>query len=105
MSAKYTPGPWGVYADGGGYYVMAADNMLVGSTNPADPHPTDPDEVVDGAVTEANAVLLAAAPELLDMLERAVRRLEIAHANGDTIMREWVIDARAAVAKATGGAA
>jgi hypothetical protein len=43
----------------------------------------------------------AAAPALLDMLERAVRRLEIAHANGDSIMREWVIDARAAIATAT----
>lgn len=40
--------------------------------------------------------------ELLEILERAVRRLEIAHANGDTIMREWIVDARAAIAKATG---
>ena len=39
--------------------------------------------------------------ELLEILERAVRRLEIAHANGDTIMREWIVDARAAIAKAT----
>lgn len=43
--------------------------------------------------------------ELLDMLKRAVRRLEIAHANGDTIMREWIVDARAAIAKVEGGAA
>lgn len=42
--------------------------------------------------------------ELLDVIERAVRRLEIAHANGDTIMREWIIDARAAIAVVKGGA-
>ena len=53
---------------------------------------------------KANARLIASAPDLLDMLDRAVRRLEIAHANGDTIMREWIVDARAAIAKAGGAA-
>ena len=40
--------------------------------------------------------------ELLEILDRAVRRLEIAHANGDTIMREWIIDARDVIAKVEG---
>ena len=56
----------------------------------------------DGDYSPSNGDLLAAAPELLDMLERAVRRLEIAHANGDSIMREWIVDARAVIAKAKG---
>ena len=56
---------------------------------------TDDEEINEQA--KRNAHLIAAAPDLLELLERAVRRLEIAHPHGDTIMREWVIDARAAI--------
>ena len=43
--------------------------------------------------------------ELLAMLNRAVRRLESAHARGETLMRHWIVDARALIAKVEGGAA
>jgi len=52
------------------------------------------------AECEANAMLIAAAPELLAALEMAVRRLEVleaAHYHGDT---EAIRAARAAIAKA-----
>lgn len=40
--------------------------------------------------------------ELLDLMQRAIRRLEIEHAHGGSIMREWITESRAAIAKATG---
>jgi hypothetical protein len=42
--------------------------------------------------------------ELLDLMQRAIRRLEIEHAHGGSIMREWITEARAAIAKAGGQA-
>lgn len=46
------------------------------------------------AECKANAKLMCAAPELLDLIERAIRRLEIAHKQGHGIMKEWIVDAR-----------
>lgn len=83
MSAKHTPGPWRIDRHLG--CIVGQGGGPIGG--------------------EADLTLAAAAPELLHVIERAVRRLEIAHANGDTIMREWIVDARAAIAKATGEAA
>jgi hypothetical protein len=93
--SKHTPGPWVAKDDGVGPYIMAGEidiAMAVG------PFSYDYMELE----VNANALLIAAAPDLLEMLDRAVRRLEIAHANGDTIMREWIIDARAVIAKVEG---
>ena len=103
MSEKFTKGPWNAN-------FTRFSGWVVGF------HITDPEhgslrpicEAYDktGAMNPneiaANARLIAAAPELLELLERAVGRLEIAHRNGDSIMKEWVIDARAAILKATG---
>ena len=44
--------------------------------------------------------LCAVNEELLDLMQRAIRRLEIEHAHGGSIMREWITEARAAIAKA-----
>jgi hypothetical protein len=38
--------------------------------------------------------------ELLDLMQRAVGRLEIEHRHGGSIMSEWIIDARTAIARA-----
>ncbi len=46
--------------------------------------------------------VLAQRDELLAMLNQAVRRLESAHARGETIMRHWIVDARALIAKVEG---
>lgn len=43
---------------------------------------------------QANAKLMCAAPELLELVTRAIVRLEIAHSHGHGLMREWVVDAR-----------
>lgn len=92
----HTPGPWHV---GGADKATIYDHLNQRLANSFErvmvTQRTD-------AQCQANARLISAAPELLDVVERAVRRLEIAHANGDSIMREWIVDARAAIAKATG---
>jgi hypothetical protein len=50
----------------------------------------------------ARCVLERAAPDLLDCLRLAVARIELANQEGDPIMSAWLIDARAAIAKAEG---
>lgn len=62
------------------------------------------DEVDRQAAAELRR-LHAVNTELLDLMQRAIRRLEIEHAHGGSIMREWITEARAAIAKATGGQA
>lgn len=103
MSTKFTPGPWHANwtrLNGKAIGFHVADETH-GSIRPICEF-YDGTEAMTTEEVEANARLIAAAPELLGVLERAIRRLEIAHANGDSIMREWIVDARAALAKATG---
>lgn len=66
--AKHTPGPWAIEFSAGGPYIGsdAMDGLLVAVAHPADPHPTDDGDWHPGAVTAANARLIAAAPELLE---------------------------------------
>lgn len=49
-----------------------------------------------------NARLIAAAPELLDILKAAVARVKIANYEGDPILSAWLPDAESAIAKAEG---
>lgn len=85
MTTKHAPGPWRVEGDG---YIRAANKSPVCVTF------YDGDDVKEWA----NAELLAAAPELLCALERAVCDLELAHGGRDT---PTLRKARAAIAKAT----
>lgn len=103
MVAKFTPGPWHANwtrLNGKAIGFHVADETH-GSIRPICEF-YDGTEAMPPEEVEANARLIAAAPELLGVLELAIRRLEIAHANGESIMREWIVDARAALAKATG---
>ena len=122
MSEKYTKGPWFVrqeekwpfyinIVDSNGQiisseprYAYSSKQETIEDVMTAYRFPKDERDAVIKAneIQLANAHLRAAAPELLELLERAVGRLEIAHRNGDSIMKEWVIDARAAILKATG---
>ena len=93
----HTPGPWrrrgdtvigpigNVIAECCGYSVMAEDEA----------------QRKQGG-REANAALIAAAPDLLDTLEAAIGRIEIANAEGDPILSAWLPDAKATVARAKG---
>ena len=42
--------------------------------------------------------------QLLDVIERAVRRLEIARVNGESVMPDWVADDKAVIASVKAGA-
>lgn len=42
--------------------------------------------------------------QLLDVIERAVRRLEITRVNGESVMPDWVADAKAVIASVKAGA-
>lgn len=102
MSAKHTPGPWRFYTEpqpngcpivGNGRGLMLA--MLAHSVN----YPDQRDEA------NANARLIAAAPELLDALQWLVDLMPDPELDIDTVQREQVIKAKAVIAKATGGQA
>jgi hypothetical protein len=92
MSTQHTPGPWasnsadsfelGVY--GNGYRIA---KMTGGEINR----------------DIANARLIAAAPELLDALQAIVKSLADQDDEGLIEHAQQMIDARAAIAKATGG--
>lgn len=89
MTLKHTPGPWIVGDD------EDSDYFLVG--------PHDGDETVYHPVVKLhdqyNAYLIAAAPELLEALQRMVRFLEVEDAHLANFGE--VEAARASIAKAT----
>jgi len=102
---QHTPGPWAIEPDALGEYSIVTDN---GGTI-ADIYGRNP----------ANARLIAAAPDLLAALERLVTLMHIVgdepFRNGVTdstgsidegvvIASDWLHDARAAIAEATGQA-
>lgn len=103
MSAKHTPGPWGVrdhWSDEGCFEVYPTHD---GNRPPFGDWP----EIVEVGATyedeaEANARLIAAAPDMLAALLLATKAFDtISVSNGAT--RDAAAAARAAIAKATGG--
>ncbi len=90
-TTKHTPGPWSRNIRAAGKYpvVFAGRNMHVAQVC----------QQPDGAETEANIDLIAAAPELLEALQWALSQIE------DDLSpdHQAALDAaRAAIAKATG---
>ena len=56
---------------------------------------------INGALSPVGTMnLMAAAPEMRDLLEAAILRVELANAGGDKILSAWLNDAKAALAKA-----
>lgn len=98
MSApKHTPGPWRMYEGNRGGFVF------YGIAEVADMKPAYVRQESDDATTmRANAQLIAAAPELLGALSGMVEVFGDEFGMGDS---ETVDRARAAIAKAEGGAA
>lgn len=96
MSAQHTPGPWWLQADGAGWYVECTPerghSVAYVRAEAGEDDPDTPD-----AEKEANARLIAAAPELLEALRGVLRVADRATVEFDA--------ARAAIAKATGSAA
>jgi hypothetical protein len=101
---KHTRGPWRVYADFRtelcrvtqdefttlvGWDIESDDEVIVGCEG-----------IIPGPTSEANARLIAAAPDLLEALEAFLNEADEGHVSVDTDKA-----ARAAIAKAKGGAA
>jgi hypothetical protein len=82
----HTPGPWTVAGESGDYFPTLADYSPI----PA---------------TEKNARLMAAAPDMLNALLDLVALLPDPELDADEVQREYVLAAKAAIAKATGGEA
>lgn len=76
---KITDGPWKLIMDEvGGFALVGGDGSRI-----ADIHSSD-----------KNAILLAHSMDLLDTLRAAVRRIEVANAEGIPILSAWAKDAR-----------
>ena len=94
MKTSHAPGPWvvkslSVYTDyGAGYRHKVADTRQPLFTR---------------GCQEANARLIAAAPCLLACLEALVGEADLGEVDLDDDDRQLLADARAAIAKATGG--
>ena len=85
----HTPGPWHAERRGAFKYSIFAPNPAAGTYV----------SLVRGVECRHDARLIAAAPDLLDALEKAVAWLT--NADGDhPVLSAWLLRARAALAKA-----
>ena len=96
MQTKHTPGPWHIgvrtFHAGRDVYGPKGEPVAV-----ADQELTLPEE------SAANARLIAAAPDLLAALEALVGEADLGEVDLDDDDRAKLEQARAAIAKATGG--
>ena len=95
-SPAHTPGPWDVEPKGSRHFVDGADGLTVAYLDRAG--------VRERSEIEANARLIAAAPELLEALEAVLPDLEHYVATHGPGPDKRLAAARAAIAKAKGGA-
>lgn len=97
MSNKHTPGPWTQGTSNPGRSCVWLDGN-------AEPENTmGPDNTWIDCVSEANARLIAAAPDLLEALHLAVKMAETGMCDFNPHDEYVMNKARAAIAKATGG--
>ena len=92
---QHTPGPWDVEPKGSRHFVDGADGLTVAYLDRAG--------VRERAEIEANALLIAAAPDMLNLLTAADRLEELTGENLAVYARTFAALARAAIARATGG--
>jgi len=93
----HTPGPWSAGR------AIPEDNTISRIVRAGDDHIAAVMDL-DGAAQEAadNARLIAAAPELLAALQALLPHVP-GHLTDDLFGRPWLAQARAAIARATGG--
>jgi hypothetical protein len=100
----HTPGPWEVCSDGAGWYIEAMPEREHSLAHISSPEwQESPDTSIDEA--EANARLIASAPELLEACKMIVEYDEDVEESGGEFLRLYIKAlnaARAAIAKATG---
>ena len=94
-SSKHTPGPWRVSPGAPGeFHTILSKGEPIAHVLPTG----------DKLQVITDARLIAAAPELLEVLEQAVAsyHLSLYRADGTPCESKWVVAARAAIAKAIG---
>lgn len=92
---KHTSGPW---------HVAPLSPTWVGTKYGEQVASTDTFDIEDKEEQEANALLIAAAPELLAAARNLLDAVTTQCDYGEgSVTDKWVIDARAAISKATGG--
>ena len=96
---QHTPGPWDVETKGSRHFVDGADGLTVAYLDRAG--------VREKTEIEANARLIASAPELLAALEKALASIEgqaelLRHCGAAYGIGATLAQARAAIARATG---
>ena len=95
---KHTPGPWTATQA----FFFGHDSLQITGTN-GDTSPFLCRLTDDTPDYEANARLIAAAPDLLNLMTAATRLDELTGANLEVYSRTFAALARAAISKATGG--
>ena len=94
--SKHTPGPWRVVDSWNDHMVEGQNGEEIIWQD--GPHNTP-------TINEANARLIAAAPDLLEALEDLILLAQaVMHENGGYMVDDELSDARAAIAKAKGEA-
>jgi hypothetical protein len=88
---KYSPAPWNWQ----GCDLVASDGTTIADTI------IDPNDIHKNGEADANARLIASAPELLESLRDFIRETE-AYYNGDAAGRPWLKRAFDVIAKAEG---
>lgn len=109
MSAQHTPGPWRVFNHSWSDTSILADGFDHGICLLDINHATEESQEADEALMAANARLIAAAPELLEMLGIARNYIEatVLNASSPKTRENYSGCLRridAAIAKATGSA-
>ena len=96
----HTPGPW--YFTGEDFYRVRelASDAVVATVEDGEHISGDP--IFGDDVVHANARLISAAPEMLDVLTHIVKDLEILGMDSEAGWDCWTLMAKAAIAKAEG---
>lgn len=113
MSAQHTPGPWTWMRNDACAQGLKGAFVRAATIAPGGRYPelalVSAREVGDQAICDANACLMAAAPDLLEALRRYVARHEALNASITHTVRDasdlQLESARAVIAKATGSTA
>ena len=93
---KHTPGPWTIAET---VATFRLDRTVL--VRPVDHANNEYGAVAAIPIGKQNAPLIAAAPDLFDLLQFAVARIELANSEGNPILSAWLPDATALLAKLT----
>jgi hypothetical protein len=98
MKTLHTPSPWHLHKSESDFVIVHSD----GENRSHVAKLFDSTLCEEHGSISANARLIAAAPDLLDLLEAAAARVQIANDEGESILSAWLPDALSTLRKAKG---